>query len=50
LAYKTLARSVNLKNVVLTRSFFHTAGGNTLGKQEDDSKRDLMNNFSLSNI
>jgi len=36
--------------VVFTSSFVHTAGGNTLDKQKDHSKRDIMNISSLSNI
>jgi hypothetical protein len=36
--------------VVYTRTFVHTAGGNTLDKLEDYSKRDIMNIISLSNI
>jgi len=50
LAYKTLARSINLTDVEFTRSLVQNAGGNTLDKLTDHSERGIMNISSISNI
>jgi len=50
LAYKTLARSINVTDVEFTRSLVQTAGGNTLDKLADHSERGIMNISSISNI
>jgi hypothetical protein len=50
LAYKTLARSINLTDVVFTSSVIQMAEENALKKMADLSRRRIMNIFSLSNI
>jgi hypothetical protein len=47
---KTMARAINLTEVVFISSHVQIAGRNTMDKLADHSARGKMNTFSLSNI